>query len=381
MEKREKLRLFFLMFLILFGVLILINIPKLAVSGYSLFSFLEGKVVLGNQIQNYDYSVSSEGYIVYFKQNFDEEYSTKYKKGNTEMDFSPSEIRYTADKYIQPISKAENVEVNFDDNILYENAFGNGINLIYEINSLELKQKILFNVATRFFVPDSKILTNNPEIEIIMPFALKNSNIFINGNKWDEKTAVQTSSKIDFNNFFLDVATLTDALGNIKTLEYELRKSGQTTIIVIKIPYNYIKDAIFPLQLESSFITETEEPTEKTEGRGRGILLDLEFENKNQVTEAIFTCAFLDGAFSEDCNPELLSIDKIRLYDSTNQGNYVDFIYTEKWIQEQSYDSERQVWIIEIDRSKYSDYDSIIVNANYDTGNGFIGSGIAKSYS
>lgn len=380
MKKRETLRLFVLMILILIVVIVLLNVPTLlSLLGFALYPISEESIV-ESSLQDYDYEIANTNYKTYFKKIFAEKYTIKYAKGNVELDFSPFSVRYTAaQKYVQPINDAESVEAQVSENkVIYEGAFGDNIDVTYEVLAIELNQKILFGSSERFFVPDSRILTNNPEVEIEIPFSY-NKEIFVNGNKWDKKTTMQ-ANEIIFEHFSITPTTLTDAQGSTQVLSYELRRSGQSLFIVIKIPYSLVKDAAFPLEIDFSIITEAEEVPE-VPIRGKGILLDVEFSDVGNNIQTLFTCKFFDSSLERNCEQELTKIGRIRLYQKANPDNFVDYLSLENWNQDENYDSKRKGWIIIINKAKYPAYDSININANYDTNTGIIGSGIVKSYS
>lgn len=377
-KKRYGIAYAIIIIVFLFGAFFLLNSPNaLNFIGLTLQPIPDRPdITIGTSIlYGYDYEATREVYNVYWKNTFSSENLVKFAQKGKELIFYPINIRYTnSEKQMQPIATTQDAKAEIlDKKILYENAFAEGIDVLYEYSSSALKQKLLINEPSKFFVPDERILANNPEIEI--EFALDYAGkLEINGKRWDKKTTKQITGNLNFEDFYISTATLTDHIGNVEELVYEIKKSGEGLFVIVKIPYDSFQNANFPIEIDTSIVTEIAQEIPLSM-QGKGLLFDLETQEQDGKIKALLTCKIIfDNEIIGDCERDLTLIKSIELY-SDSGTDKVDYIAEQAWQQKENYDNSRKGWVIMLDNPS-----QVTITAKY--GNkelGFIESGISKS--
>src|SRR3989338_929175 len=306
-----------LIVLIVFGTIVLVDISS---EKFSLFRSAEtGAVVRESTLPGYNYEISDGEYSAYFKNAISKEGYVKYVRNGSEVSFQPVEMRYVSDsRYLQPISSAKDAPAIIgDDTITFENVF-NGVDFIYEYSPDTLKERIILKDASTFFTPHSSILANNPALELQFIFSFKNSDLAIEGEKWDKSSAKKTKQSLDFRNFRLEPVFLRDADGKVTELEYGVKRSGKSFFVTTRVPYSVIRDGAFPLEIDPS-ITATQE--QETLGpiaeAGEGDILA-----PPAPTDAIYTRFSMKRCSGSSCNEQIF-MNPIAM--KNEQGEYRPF--------------------------------------------------------
>jgi len=231
-----------------------------------------GAVIRAFNLNEYDYEATNGIYKVYFKRKLDEKDTIKFQKDDAVITIQPFGLRYISEAgYAQPIRNVNplaEVEVN-GNKITYMDAFGEGIDLVYTAMPLMLKEKIVIRDSSILFEPDPRILQNSPMLEI--GFVTNHDlEAYFEGQKWDKKNKKITSENINFKSvkerrkglfgverkekdaFDFEKPFSLDARGVRRDLEYELKKSGESLFVSVRIPYEVIQDTSFPLVIDPS---------------------------------------------------------------------------------------------------------------------------------
>jgi len=142
-----------------------------------------------------------------------------------------------------------------EDKLTYPNIFVNGINQTYTTFATQLKDKITIQNSTVLPEPAQFILDQtNITLDLDFSIGLETPNanqldIYVDNVLWDKSTTQKTQQQIDFrdsNNFtvfLLPPPIATDANGSERQLTYQLKKQGNTLLVIIKTNYTWLNNS------------------------------------------------------------------------------------------------------------------------------------------
>lgn len=233
----------------------------------------------------YDYCVRKGIYYVDFKEDSSQQDLVKFFYNNTSIIYTPLELSYVRNGKEVLISNILNIKGEaIENNFLYKNIYGEGLDLNYEYNRIFLKENLIINKKENLpktnlkdevylslkFKMDSNYLDNKNKIRETEFFATgkikqKNSKEKIKENfKWKKSKKIKVKGKIilkkEKNKFAvrLPPAYAIDSAGNKIELEYEFKKKANDIIVSILTPYDWLmsEERVYPVKIDpTDYIT------------------------------------------------------------------------------------------------------------------------------
>ncbi|MBI2667418.1 VCBS repeat-containing protein [Candidatus Woesearchaeota archaeon] len=180
------------------------------------------KTIVNSSNLEYDYEVTKGLYQAYFKQDPTKVNTIKVEKDNEYITLQPISLSYNNILGEKQIANANPVMgIAQDNEFIYKNIFGNGIDLKYEYENTRLKESIVINEFNNLVLPT--LNKNNLSLDI---------KFLINKNS----------------NFTFIEPYLNDANNKIQKLSYELSNN----YIIIKVPYSILENVIYPIIIDPS---------------------------------------------------------------------------------------------------------------------------------
>lgn len=226
-----------------------------------------------NQLYDYELNQYYEpGFNIYFKINPTQGQVVKYIVNDTEITFQPMALNYRNNlNQLEQINMIKNVVGEEDVNrFVYPNAYGNGLNLTYESKLGTMKENLIINSFSDLITP-SQYIIDGGNTTLDLDFIIStNSKIIINGAEWDKKNSAKSRSSVKIQNqngktlYNLPSPIITDSVGNLTFGEYEFKKSGNSLYVILKTPYEFLENAIYPVFIDPT-ITIQDPDTENLE--------------------------------------------------------------------------------------------------------------------
>lgn len=294
MDKRIKKKPLFVFFFISFSILILSfvgsvdkeigEVPTITRTQQTDTSCLNGKCVtsaylgfinynngsefvpINKTIVNsldllYDYEVVEGIYQTYFKENPTEGQVIKFMIGSDYITYQPMALNYRNDlSQLQQINMIQEVVgIPNDNEFLYKNAYGGGIDLKYSYLNDNLREQLIINSSTDLISPEQYIINGgNPTLDLDFILTTNSNKILIDGVEWDKKVAMTTSNEVYITDeegnelYYLKKPYAYDSNGSSQLLEYQFKKSGVSLYVIVKTPYSWLSNlsTIYPIYID-----------------------------------------------------------------------------------------------------------------------------------
>ena len=213
-------------------------------------------------------------YDVYFKIDPTLGKTIRFNIANDSITFKPAKLQIVnlnagTQQLISAPQKV--IGIPIDNTFLYQNIYGNGIDLQYLVNTKYVKEEAVFNnLAT---IPTLKKgftkKASDLSIELNSVMTTTTNKIIVDGKLWDMKKIITTSNKIliqdiDGNTIYqLQVPVAFDSNGAKVIGTYTLEKIGSTKkgntkiSVAVDMPYNWFVDTtrVYPIYLDPTIDT------------------------------------------------------------------------------------------------------------------------------
>lgn len=225
------------------------------------------KTIVPSDTPLYDFMVNEGVYEVYFKANPSSAETVKIFYNSSRKDekphktgfltLQPMTLSYGNDlNQIQQIGLIKSINGIVDDNnLVYPNAFIDGVNLSYTYLASDLKEEIIIKANSTLPEPESYIISGkNPTVDVSFLLGFSDFlDIYINNTLWDKQTISVKQAQIDFklNNetiYNLRPPYAFDAnTSNPKYLglTYELKYQKKKVYLKIKTSYEWLTKGVF----------------------------------------------------------------------------------------------------------------------------------------
>jgi len=213
----------------------------------------------------FDYEVETGEYFAYFKDNPTEGQVVKVVKNTTEITFQPMALNYRNDlSQIEQISMIQSVTGSPTENqFKYENAYGNGLDLVYNYYHESLKEELIINQSTNIPTPAQYILDGGNvtlDLDFILEYDYK---IFIDNEEWDKSSDKITSNEVLIKDsedniiYKFPKPYAYDSNNSQQLLKYFFKKQGNSLYIIIKTPYSWLQNAVYPIKIDPTITLQT----------------------------------------------------------------------------------------------------------------------------
>ena len=184
------------------------------------------------------------------------------------VQFQPMALQWTNSlDQIQQVSMPVNVPVSVDGHFIrWINGYGTGRSIEWQCEPSQLIKRLRIDNFNSLPAPEQSIIDGgNPVLELNFIF-LWSSGVtpYVGGTKWDGKTQKETSGTVDFKNsigetlFYFSTPTYYDFKSIGGTATERLKKQGNKFYVSIRVPYNWLQNANYPVYIDPS--TETLRP-------------------------------------------------------------------------------------------------------------------------
>lgn len=207
----------------------------------------------------FDYEVVRGVYSAFFKSNPTSGQAVKFLKDDIEITFQPMALNYRNDlNQLQQLNMIQSVTGLPSDNVFrYDAAYGPGITLLYKCYEDNLKEGLMIDSLSRLPLPGQYILDGgNATLDLDFVMTTNSQHIVIEGSEWDMASTERTSEEVfikDNNGkilYKLNKPVAYDAAGDSVSLEYEFKKSSSKLYVIIKMPYSWLIDSVFPVEID-----------------------------------------------------------------------------------------------------------------------------------
>ena len=217
--------------------------------------------IVNSSDQLFDYEVTKGVYQSYFKENPTEGQVVKFVIDSDYITYQPMALNYRNDlSQLQQINMIQEViGVANNNSFLYENAYGENIDLQYSYWNDYLREELIINSSTDLISPEQYIIDGgNPTLDLDFILTTNSNKIFIDELEWDKSTTKTTSNEVfikdEFGNilYYLKKPYAYDSNGSMQLLTYNFRKGGQDLFVTIKTPYSWLNDplTIYPVYID-----------------------------------------------------------------------------------------------------------------------------------
>ncbi|MFW5793885.1 MAG: hypothetical protein ACOCV1_00145 [Bacillota bacterium] len=198
-------------------------------------------------IYHADFNEKSNGNLVRFYYN------------GSEIKYKLSDLTWENNNKRELISKPSNVNGRADGNtFVYENLYGEGLDLVYNYKNILLKEALIINNLSDLKAPSNNESFLNLEFELVYNDA--KDKLKLSGNlefsKEKSKNQKKNDKEIKIEDKFgntkikLPQPYAIDNNGDEIKLNYTLKEKGNKIYISISTPYEWIKNAEFPIQID-----------------------------------------------------------------------------------------------------------------------------------
>jgi len=225
----------------------------------------------------WDWGMVKAGYHIRVKEDFTAGQIIEFEKQGETVQFQPMALEWTNDlDQIQQVSMPQDVtpvitnpEVallpavgmpSHQGTIRWNDAYGEGIDFRWRCTSTRLVKILEIENLNKLPVPEQYILDGgNPVLRLNLIFdPSKDVDIYVDGELWDKKVKKQTFKIIEFRKD-------SEVLWGFMPLEYwdsspehnleqsiaTLRKAGKNLYIEIRVPYEWLQGAIYPVFIDT----------------------------------------------------------------------------------------------------------------------------------
>jgi len=245
----------------------------------------------------YDYEANGN-YQAYFNEQLSSSQVVSFTKDGITISLQPHALNFNNDlSQIEQINMPQSVNgaATQQNKFTYQNAYGNGINLEYELQPAELKELLTINEFSNIPTPSQYVIDGgNPVIEITFIMSTNTQHISLDGVEWDKSSTVTTNNDVlvkdDQGNtiYYLPTPIAIDNNGEQTTGSYLFKKSANKLYVAIRIPYSFLQNAAYPLIIDPTFIVDYSPiPGRLLENGIANTYDDNEFESISDITSVV----------------------------------------------------------------------------------------------
>lgn len=285
--KLKNIFLLFLVFSILFSFTVsAIDYPL--ISSRNLVTSSDGTYAFMNQNDFFD---------VYFGSDPSSGNVVKFTRDGVEMTLLPMALNWNNDlSQLEQISMPQSVSPYISSStISYNNAYGTGIDLIYEVQPNQVKENIFIFSLGSLPTPAQYVMDGgNPQLEVGFQLSTNAQHIELNGVDWDKSSEISTTNDVIVKNSQGDILyTLprpyaVDSSGDIQYGKYVFKKSANKLYVRLYIPYSWLQTANYPVAIDPTFTVDYSPiPAEHLQGGINHNETDITFENIEDITSGV----------------------------------------------------------------------------------------------
>lgn len=212
--------------------------------------------------QNYAEMNSNRYFQVWYGDDPSTGNVVKFSSGGVEMTLLPMALNWNNDfSQLQQISMPQSVSGSpSGSNIIYNDAYGSGIDLIYETQQDKVKESLIISSRSDLTDPAQYVIDGgNVQLELGFQFT-SNGKIYVDDVEWSGSETTVTGDLVITDSNDNPVYTLprpfaTDSNSIIVYGHYVLKTTANKLYVRIYIPYNWLNDTarVYPVTIDPTF--------------------------------------------------------------------------------------------------------------------------------
>lgn len=212
--------------------------------------------------QDYDYQNSNSFFSVWYGDDPSTGNVVKFEADGIEMTLLPMALNYNNDlSQLQQISMPQSVSGSpSGSDMVYEDAYGSNIDLIYETQQDKVKERLIINSRSDLPNP-AEYVVNGGNVQLELGFQLaSNGKIFLDGIEWDKDSEVSTINDVLVKNdenkivYTLPRPYAIDSNNNIEFGHYVFKETANKLYVRIYIPFDWLNNiAVYPVTIDPTF--------------------------------------------------------------------------------------------------------------------------------
>ena len=287
--------------LLMFGFFSILFILVISLSASAeTYSVIGSRDLVTSTDNNYAFMNQNQFFEVYYGSNPSSGNVVKIVKDGVEMTLLPMALNWNNDlSQLQQISMPQNVQGNRNgqtlENIKYQNAYGSGIDLIYETLGNQVKEKIIINDFSNLVAPAQYVIDGgNVKLEVGFQLSTNAQHIEIDGVDWDMGSEITTTNDVIIKNnlgetlYTLPRPFAVDDNGVVSYGSYQFKKSANKLYVRMYFDYSFLQTATYPVVLDPTFVVDYSPiPAEHLQGGTNHNLSDLDYINVEDISTGV----------------------------------------------------------------------------------------------
>lgn len=287
---------------------------------------------------NYQYGMESRKYQAVFKESANQGQLVTFDSNDLKVIYQPQFIGWINDWDGREniASPQDSGFLNLNDSFVYPNAYGEGIDLVYEAFSNYLKEKIIIENRSLLTAPTTTMFSGG-NVKLYVNFILDFENegdVLINNNPWNRTGTIHTQEDIIVKNINGSVAYMIkkpyviDAEGTIYPATYRVENANDVYFLMIQIPYEDIWNATYPIIIDPT--------TGYNDSTIQNLTLNLSTDDFNPLDKIVLYNVSGEGTLSVDTNLSQKDYDESEnkiVYSYAIDPTQLQFEYGETYVK------------------------------------------------
>lgn len=225
----------------------------------------------------WDWQMLKAGYHIRVKNDFTAGQILEFEVGGSTLQLQPMALEWTNDlDMIQPVSMPQVVNPavtnppsgvvpkSSDGTITWENGYGIGRHFAWECTPRRLNKVLTIDSLASLPAPQQYIIDGgNPVLRLNLIFDPSGDvDIYVDSQLWDKSSKAQTFNRIEFRKggkvlwSFMPLM-YRDSGKSEEQSPAALEKSGNSLYISIRVPYEWLQNAVYPVFIDADVAIET----------------------------------------------------------------------------------------------------------------------------
>ena len=211
---------------------------------------------------SWDWEMTRADYKAYFKNSLTSGMVARYESDGKYIELQPMTLQFSNElDQIQQISMPHDVLPTTKKNaIMWTDAYGKGLDFKWTCYNTELAKLLIIDNLSCLPEPDE----DKSVLELNLRFRISNDiDIYVNGEKWDKKTAVDTKEYVSFKDsdgkilWYFKPAWAWDSNSDILNVNrtlmtVRLEQQGGELYVSLRLDYSWLRNATFPVYVDAN---------------------------------------------------------------------------------------------------------------------------------
>jgi hypothetical protein len=287
---------------------------------------------------NYQYGMESMKYKAVFKDTATAGQLVTFDSNDLKVIYQPQFIGWINDWDGREniASPQDSGFLNLNDSFVYPNAYGEGIDLVYEANANYLKEKVIIENRSLLTEPSPTMISGG-NVKLYVNFILDFENegdVLINNNPWNRSGIIHTQEDIIVENtngsvaYMIKKPYVIDAEGTTYPATYRVENANDVYFLMIQIPYETVWNATYPITIDpTTGYNDTILPN---------VTLDLSNDIFNPLDKIVLYNVTGDGTVDIDTNLSQRDYDEAEnkiVYSYAMDPSQLQFDYGETYVK------------------------------------------------